>query len=274
MKKFFSGRVKMMLAAAMSLAILFAVVGVISDGATLGQQVTGLVLSPFRAATAAVVRQVEQFYDYLFRYDALEAENELLKQRVAELEEDARDVAQYERENEYLTALLGLQEDHPDFTFRSAYVTSWESSNWKTACTISRGTEAGIEEGMCAVTAYGQVVGMVTEAGPTWATVTTILDPSMEISASIAASGYTGVVQGSYDKDGTLRMNYLSTGAVLKNNDQVVTTGSTFYPKNLLLGYISDAGHDETGVGKFAKLTPAADLGDLEQVFLIADYQS
>ena len=274
MKKFFSGRVKMILAAAMSLAILFAVVGVISDGATLGQQVTGLVLSPFRAATAAVVRQVEQFYDYLFRYDALEAENELLKQRVAELEEDARDVAQYERENEYLTALLGLQDDHPDFTFRSAYVTSWESSNWKTACTISRGTEAGIEEGMCAVTAYGQVVGMVTEAGPTWATVTTILDPSKEISASIAASGYTGVVQGSYDKDGTLRMNYLSTGAVLKNNDQVVTTGSTFYPKNLLLGYISDAGHDETGVGKFAKLTPAADLGDLEQVFLIADYQS
>ena len=75
----------MILAAAMSLAILFAVVGVISDGATLGQQVTGLVLSPFRAATAAVVRQVEQFYDYLFRYDALEAENELLKQRVAEL---------------------------------------------------------------------------------------------------------------------------------------------------------------------------------------------
>ena len=274
MKKFFSGRVKMILAAAMSLAILFAVVGVISDGATLGQQVTGLVLSPFRSATAAVVRQVEQFYDYLFRYDALEAENELLKQRVAELEEDARDVAQYERENEYLTALLGLQEDHPDFTFRSAYVTSWESSNWKTACTISRGTESGITEGMCAVTAYGQVVGMVTETGPTWATVTTILDPSMEISASIAASGYTGVVQGSYDKDGTLRMNYLSTGAVLKNNDQVVTTGSTFYPKNLLLGYISDAGHDETGVGKFAKLTPAADLGDLEQVFLIADYQS
>lgn len=264
----------MILAAAMSLAILFAVVGVISDGATLGQQVTGLLLSPFRAASAAVVRQVEQFYDYLFRYDALEAENELLKQQVAQLQEDARDVARYERENEYLTALLGLQEEHPDFSFLSAYVTSWDASNWKTACTISKGTESGIEEGMCAVTAYGQVVGMVTEAGPGWSTVTTILDPSMEISASIAASGYTGVVQGSYDKDGTLRMNYLSTGAVVKNNDQVVTTGSTFYPKNLLLGYISDAGSDETGVGKYAKLTPAANLGDLEQVFLIADYQS
>ena len=69
-------------------------------------------------------------------------------------------------------------------------------------------------------------------------------------------------------------MNYLPTDAVVKNNDQVVTTGSAFYPKGLILGYVSDAGMDETGVGKFALLTPAADLDNLEQVFLIADYQS
>lgn len=180
----------------------------------------------------------------------------------------------YQRENERLTALLGLQEEHEDYRFLSAYVTSWDASNWKSACTISKGTGAGIAEGMCAVTEYGQVVGMVTGAGGSWATITTILDPSMEISASITASGYTGVVQGSYEKDSTLRMNYLPTDAVVKNNDQVVTTGSAFYPKGLILGYVSDAGMDETGVGKFALLTPAADLDNLEQVFLIADYQS
>ena len=275
MKDFFRNNGVLILIAAILLALVTAVVSaLLGGGANPLANLVNIVTTPVRSGISAVAGWAEEKYNDTFQLEQMKEELETLRQRVAELEEDARDVAQYERENEYLTALLGLQEDHPDFTFRSAYVTSWESSNWKTACTISRGTEAGIEEGMCAVTAYGQVVGMVTEAGPTWATVTTILDPSMEISASIAASGYTGVVQGSYDKDGTLRMNYLSTGAVLKNNDQVVTTGSTFYPKNLLLGYISDAGHDETGVGKFAKLTPAADLGDLEQVFLIADYQS
>ena len=274
MKKLFTGKVKLVLAIALCLAIVLAVAGVVSRGATGGEQIVGALLAPFRSGAAAVTRQVERLYDYLFRYDQLEAENQALQERVAQLEADVRDAETYRRENERLTALLGLQEDHPDYEFLEAYVTSWDASNWKSACTISKGSGAGIQVGMCAVTAYGQVIGTVTEVGPGWATVTTVLDPSMEISASITSSGYTGVVQGSYEKDGTMRMNYLSTDAVLRNNDQVVTTGSTLYPKDLLLGYISDAGVDETGVGKYAVLTPAADFDDLEQLFLIADYQS
>ena len=73
---------------------------------------------------------------------------------------------------------------------------------------------------------------------------------------------------------GKLRMNYLPSDAVLRNNDQVVTTGSTVYPKGLILGYVEDAGFDETGVAKYAMLRPAADLEDLEQVFVITDYVS
>ena len=91
---------------------------------------------------------------------------------------------------------------------------------------------------MCAVTENGQVVGLITKVGVNWATITTIMDSSLEISASIASSGYTGVVQGTYLPDGSsiLRMNYLLTDAIIKNDDQVVTTGSTLYPRGLLLG--------------------------------------
>lgn len=52
------------------------------------------------------------------------------------------------------------------------------------------------------------------------------------------------------------------------------STGSTVYPKGLILGYVEDAGFDETGVAKYAMLRPAADLEDLEQVFVITDYVS
>ena len=129
---------------------------------------------------------------------------------------------------------------------------------------------------MVAVTEYGQVVGLITEVGRNWATITTVLDTSLEVSACIASSGYTGVVQGAYTTGnaGSLRMNYLPTEAVLRNNDQVVTTGSTVYPKDLILGYIEDAGFDETGVAKYAILRPAADFDDLVQVFIITDYVS
>ena len=128
---------------------------------------------------------------------------------------------------------------------------------------------------MVAVTEYGQVIGLISSVGPNWATVTTVLDSSLEISASISSSGHTGVVQGSYTTDnvGKLRMNYLPSDAVLRNNDQVVTTGSAVYPKDLILGYIEDAGIAETGVAKYAILTPAVDFDTLEEVFIITRFE-
>ena len=54
----------------------------------------------------------------------------------------------------------------------------------------------------------------------------------------------------------------------------MVTTGSMLYPRDLILGYVADAGFDETGVAKYALLTPAADLESLEQVFVLTNYTS
>ncbi len=274
MKDLFTRRVRLILAVAMVLAIVLAVAGVVSHGASPGERLVEGLLAPFRSLASGAARQVEHAYDYLFRYESLEAENHALKEKLAAMEGDIRAAQIYRRENERLTELLGLQEAHKDYGFLSAYVTSWDASNWKSTCTISKGTTAGVEEGMCAVTEFGQVVGLVTAVGPGWATITTILDPSMEISAYVTATGYNGVAQGSYANDDTLRLIYLPTDAVVKNNDQVVTSGSALYPKDLILGYVSDAGLDETGVGKYAVLSPAAGFDDLEQIFLITGYSS
>ena len=146
--------------------------------------------------------------------------------------------------------------------------------NWKSAFTIGKGTGSGIDKGMVAVTEYGQVVGLVTEAGSNWATITTVLDSTLDISATVASTGYSGVVEGALatGSEGLLRMNYLPTDSVLRNNVQVLTTGYTVYPRGLIIGYITDANFDQTGVAKYALLRPAADLDDLEQVFIITEF--
>ena len=135
-------------------------------------------------------------------------------------------------------------------------------------------TDAGIDINQVAITENGEVVGLVTEAGPNYAVVKTVLDSTLEISATIASSGYNGMVQGGYatGEEGYLRMNYLPSDAVICNHDQVVTAGSTLYPRDLVLGSVIDAGFDETGVAKFAILEPAADFGSLEQVFVLTSY--
>ena len=133
---------------------------------------------------------------------------------------------------------------------------------------------AGIQENMCAVTANGEVVGLVTEVGLNYAVVTTVLDSTLEISGTIATSGYNGMVSGGYveGNETLLQMNYLPSSAIIRNHDQVVTSGSTVYPRGLIMGYVVDAGFEETGVAKFAYLDPAADINSLEQVFIITQY--
>ncbi len=273
-KKFWTGRLKTILIIALVVAICAAVTLAIATGTSALENVVGTILSPIRAGVASIDRLAERYYNYMFRYESLAAENAEMEKQILAMQADVRDAEQLQRENKWLKALLQLSNEHEDYQFLTAYIISWDSSDYKSAFTIGKGTNAGLEEGMCAVTENGQVVGLVTKVGANWATITTIMDSSLEISASIASSGYTGVVQGTFLEDGTeiLRMNYLLTDAIVKNNDQVVTTGSTLYPRGLLLGYITNASLDETGVAKYATLEPSCDLGKLEQIAIITQY--
>ena len=232
------------------------------------------VLQPLRAGAQALTRQAEGIYGYLFRYEALEERVKQLEAENAQLREEVRAAATLTREVDRLTAALGLKERRKDFKLVDAYISSWDSGDWSKRCTINRGEGSGIEKDQCVITANGEVVGIVIEVGPDYAVVKTVLDSSLEISATIAASGYNGMVQGGYatGEEGYLRMNYLPSGAVIWNHDQVVTAGSNLYPRDLVLGSVIDAGFDETGVAKFAILEPAVDFGSLEQVFVLTAY--
>ena len=190
------------------------------------------------------------------------------------MEEDVRTAEQYQRENEQLKTLLGLSEEHEDYSFVSAYIISWDSSDYKSAFTIGKGTNSGLEEGMCAVTENGQVVGLITKVGVNWATITTIMDSSLEISASIASLRLHGRGAGHVSSRRQQHPSYELSADRRdhQNDDQVVTTGSTLYPRGLLLGYITNASQDETGVAKYATLNPSCDLDNLEQIFIITNY--
>ena len=155
-----------------------------------------------------------------------------------------------------------------------AYIISRSSTDWTYTFTINRGTDSGIQVDMVAITENGEVIGLVTEAGPNYAIVKTVLDSTLEISGTISDSGYNGMVSGGYidGNETLLKMEYLPSDSIIRNQDQVVTSGSTVYPRGLIMGYVVDAGFEETGVAKFALLEAAADIDSLEQVFIITQY--
>ena len=275
MKHYFSTRVKVVLVIAVLLAVGLSVTSSLTNMSIADMFVKGI-LTPIRSGASQLVDQAEKLYNYMFSYESLVTENEALKEQVAQLEEDARQVDSVMRENERLRDLLELKEVNEDFELVDGYIISWSSTEWTSTFTINRGSDVGIAPGMCAITANGEVVGLVSEVGSNYAVVKSVLDSSLKINATIASSGYNGMVQGGYSTglEGLLRMDYLPSSAVIRNKDQVVTAGSTIYPRNLVVGYVVDAGFDDIGVAKYALLEPAAQVGSLEQVFIVTEYNA
>ena len=273
MKHFFSTRIRVVLVGALLLAVVLTLIGSLT-GLSLPDMVVQGILTPIRSGVSQLTEQAEKLYSYMFRFESIAAENEALKQQLAEIQDDARSASAIAKENERLRDLLNLQERDEDYAFVDGYIIAWSSNEWSNTITINRGSASGIEENMCAVTANGELVGLVSQVGVNYAVIKTVLDSSVEISATVAGSN--GMVKGGYSVESPdkLQMNYLPNTATLHINDQVVTTGSTVYPRNLILGYVVDAGFDETGVAKFAILEPAADISSLEQVFVVTDYNA
>ena len=273
MRNLFSTRVKVILVIALLLTAGLMILSGITNTTPMDLLVQG-VMTPFRAVATSLTRTAETYYGYMFRYEALAAENEVLEQRIAEMEDVAREADSISRENERLRRALDLQAAHEDYVLVDAYIIGWSSTDWENTLSINRGTAAGIEENMCAVTENGEVVGLVTEAGINYAEVTTVLDSTLEISGTISSSGYNGMVSGGYAEghETLLQMNYLPSAAIIRNKEQVVTSGSTVYPRGLIIGSIVDAGFEETGIAKYALLDPAAEINALEQIFIITKY--
>ena len=273
MRHLFSTRLRVVLIVAVLLSAGLLVLSN-ATGHSLPDMLVEGVMAPFRYGLQSLTNGAEQFYSYMFQYEALAAENEALKAQIASMESDARQADSYQRENQRLRNLLELSTTREDFKLVDGYIIAKSSTDWSSTITINKGTNAGIARDMCVVTANHEVVGLVTEVGPDYAVIKTVLDSSLEISATIASSGYSGMVKGGYTdgRKDMMRMDYLPSSAIIRNNDQVVTSGSTVYPRDLIMGYVVDAGFGDTGVAKFAMLVPAVDFGRLEQVFVLTSY--
>ena len=273
MKDFFTRRIRVILAlAALAALITMGFIILRPGSASPMNSAVGAVMTPVKNAATVLVRQAERFYNYIFGYEMLEAENEQLRVVMSEQNQNIRNSQTYREENEHLRELLSLQDKHTDYTFEIASVVSWDSSSYGSVMTISKGSSAGLEAGMCAVTADGQVLGLITETGASWATVTTILDTTSEIGAYIFGSGYSCIAQGDFElmREGTLRASYISSSATIRNGDQLLTSGDgDIYPPGLVIGSVTDVGNDEINVAKYAVVTPTVDLNSVEQVFII-----
>lgn len=275
MNRFFNKYGVILLAVAAAAAVTLSVMSYFSTTSASLRNVAGAVAAPFRAAGEAISETVDRWVGYFTRYDELEEENRLLKNQIAEMEEDVRKAQADSEENKRLRELCELREQRRDLHFESARIVERDANNWSSIFTVNKGVGEDVAVGDCVVTEEGFLVGVVTEAGLGWATVRTILDSDSSIGATVFRSGQVAVAEGDFSlmSQGRLKLTYLGADSDLVAGDLIETSGlGGYYPSQVVIGYVESVGTDDDGLSRYAVIRPQADVSSLTQVFIVTDF--
>lgn len=276
MKDFFRSNGPIILVIALLLAALTAVGSYALQGvpSPLGN-VLGVVTTPVRNGISALAGWVEGVYNYSFRYDELQAENDRLKAEIAELEAAAREGEADSKENERLRELLELRPKNRSFDLESATVTARSSTNWSSTLTLSKGSDQGVAAGDCVVDSAWNLVGIIDTVGTNWSTMLTVVDANLEMGAFLSRTESIAILEGDFAlmAEGKLKLTYLPENTELITGDLVLTSSmGGNYPSDLVVGSIESIHTDASGISRYAVIAPAADLHSLVQVFIIKDF--
>ncbi len=210
--------------------------------------------------------------DFRTLADVLE-ENKALKEQVDELQNAVTNnkLDKYELEN--LRELLALDEKYPAYEKVSASVIAKDAGNWFSTFTINRGEKDGLSIGMNVLAGSG-LVGIITDVGPNWAKVRSIINDSSNVSAMIATTGDNFNVNGNLK---TMNDSMVIEFSGLKDDDDEVKVGdpvvtsyvSDRYQQGILIGYISSIEMNANNLTKTGTITPVVDFEHMEDVLVI-----
>ncbi|MBF8190292.1 rod shape-determining protein MreC [Nonomuraea sp. K274] len=136
--------------------------------------------------------------------------------------------------------------------------------------TVDAGSGAGVTRDVTVLNADG-LVGKISWAGSSTASVSLITDASSSVGARMAGSGELGMVTG-LPGDGLLRLSLFDPNAPLKAGDQVVTLGSAGgrpYVARVPIGTVTTIESVPGAAIRTALVRPAARLSALDLVTVI-----
>jgi rod shape-determining protein MreC len=174
------------------------------------------------------------------------------------------------RENDQIRALVGWQRQQP-WKLKLASVVLRDPANWWRTIQIDLGKRDGLVENLPVLTADG-LVGRVSSVGYTRAQVVLIEDPGCRVSVRVVNPAHDlGVISPGGPLDNSLvNLAYLSGNANLKPGQEVVTSGEGgIFPPGIPVGQIVDSRQAEFGLYTEARVKLSANLGALDQVWVL-----
>lgn len=238
------------------------------------RQVSGVVITPIQKGINGFGSWLSGLTDNFDDAVTLRERNKELQEKVNTLTEENSRLIQDKEELDRLRELFELDGQYEDYEKVGARVIAMETGNWFNLFTIDKGSNDGIRKDANVISGGG-LVGIVTEVGPTWAIVRSIIDDNSNVSAMISTTSDRCIVAGDLRliDDGCLNLVKLTDEENRVHvGDKVVTSyiSEKFLP-GILIGYISELNNDSNNLTKSGFVTPAVDFRHLQEVLVILE---
>ena len=224
-------------------------------------------LSPLSRSGSAVKSSIGSLGKDLMTLDQLQAEYNRLIAENQQLRAENNGLRDLQKDNDHLRDILGYKE-RSSFRLIPAAVLGHDAEAWWSTIKINRGSKDGIATDMPVITDRG-LVGKVADVSDNMSEVMLVTDEDCKVAAKVEGTKEQGICGGSRAPEGELELAFLSKLADLQPGQKVYTAGVSggVFPSGIALGTVkSFRARDLDGE---AILEPAADLGSLEEVFVV-----
>lgn len=207
---------------------------------------------------------------------SLKEQIDTLQDEVDSLKEQLVDYEQVIHKNEFYKEFLNLKEEHTDYVFAEAAIIGRDSSDRFSTFTLNRGSTSDIEINDPVI--YGKyLVGVVTSLTPTQCTVSTILNPNVNVSAYEVRTRELGYVTSTValSEEGMCHMPGLAAQTAITAGGMVCTSGvGGIYPRDLIIGTVTDIIDTTLDISACAIIKPGVDFSQITDVFIITDFNN
>ena len=217
-----------------------------------------------RMVWLVVLTPIQEAFAFIPSYFNLKSENQLLRQKLVQMQLQAADLEERRFENQRLRGLLSLK-DRKQYTYVPAEVTGWNTDQGLNTMVIDVGRSDQVRKYMAVVMEDG-VLGRIIEVGLTSSFVQLLTDRNCRISGLVQRSREQGIIR---YQNNELYMQ-LPLRSDVRLGDRVVTSGlGETFPSGLPVGRVSQIALGSRNLFKQVSIIPAVDLNRLEEVFVI-----
>lgn len=276
MKEFFHTLKFKILVCIFALLLGFLIYVAISAGASsLPKKILETISTPFVHLSTIVSDWMEDTIDKFSNADKYKRENEILKEQLASVYGDVLEKEALEKENEQLKEMLEISENNKDFKWSPpCSVIARNASDITGGFTVNRGSKDGISLYDPVFTKLG-LVGIVVEISENYSIVSTVISPDVNIGVEGSECSALGVIENDlkHSAEGLCVMNYAGKDSGIKVGELIITSGSSFFPENLILGTVKEIVNGDDGLSVNILVEPAVDVFTVSDVFILTDFE-